>query len=60
MFDNKLAKHRTEASYARAERRWTLKTDAAPRRAYHRAVRRNERYEIEAGLELADALNEDD
>jgi len=59
MFDNKLAKLHSAASYARAERRWTQRSDAAPRRAYNRASRRTERFEIEAGLELIEALQTD-
>lgn len=55
--DNKLSKHQSSLSYARAETRWCRSSAGAERRAYSRACRQSARAIIEAELdiELSDA-----
>lgn len=50
--DNKMSKHQSVVSMARAERRWTNHSTAAARRAYSKASRQSARFIIEAELDM--------
>lgn len=50
--DNKLSKHQSSVSIARAERRWTRCSVTAERRAYSKASRQSARQIIAAELDI--------